>query len=159
MKNTYKSLLIVGITFAVLFALQASAAVGTNIVGNGYSPATNNMVTTNMSSTMSSVNDTNMVSNVYAYFTKSAIDTVTQKQADEHFFGVCWMDNVMRSLYFNSIVTEGVGVFGIDTAKIPILEIRKRLSFGPFYNAKYPMSSVGPMTDVTSIGFAIWKDL
>lgn len=160
-------LTVVSITLAVSFGSQTSAAVGTNIVGNGSavrngSATTNGLavsqVTTNSTWVTPSLNDTNMVSDVHHYFTKSFIEDMIQ-QEDENFFGVHWMDFIMGKVKFESIITQGGGTFGIDTAMIPTVRVSKDLYFGPFYNAKYPMSSVGPTKDVTDIGFMLRLDL
>ena len=158
MKNTYRGLLSVGITLSMSMTSLASVVVDTNIVGN--SSTTNSMAKTVTPSTiMPTVTDTNMLSDLSRYLTESSLEEVAEQEGNGDFFHVRWMDVLMNSVDFDSTVTEGGGTFGIDTAMMRIVRIRKDMYFGPFYVSKYPLSSVGPQRDVTDIGIMLRFDL
>ncbi len=158
MKATYRNLVAIGITFAVLSAPQTSAVVGTNNIVGKVS-ATNSIVASATYSVVSSmesvsgVTDTNVTKTAESYFNEHFMGEMIQQQADGRFFGVQWMDSVMNTVDFDSSLTFGGVNFGIDTASGPILRVKEGLYFGPFYVSKYPMSSTGPYPDVTDIGF------
>jgi hypothetical protein len=109
---------------------------------------------------MPTVTDTNMPSDLNHYFTESSIGEVVQQEGDVDFFHVRWMDFLMNSVDFVSTVNEGGrGTFGIDTAMMRVVRIRKDLYLGPYYESNYPLTSVGPQRDVTDFGIMLRFDL